>query len=268
MTAARRVMFFNPVNATPEVDRIFLEMARNHRLPGTEVHVASLPASVGRFTHIEFRTYEAIATTGILRAARAAAREGFDAFVIGCFYDTALHDAREISGDMMVTAPCVAACEIAASLANRFGVIVGRRKWAGQMEANIREIGHGDRLTGLYEVGLGVDDFQRDHAETARRLIAAGRRAVEEDHAEALVLGCTMEIGFYKAIEAELGVPVIDPAIAAFKRAEYGAELRRRCGWTPSRKWTCEPPSEAEMARFGLFDDGAGAFGNRFVVEA
>jgi allantoin racemase len=105
--------------------------------------------------------------------------------------------------------------------------------------------------------------------ETARRLIEAGRRAVEEDHAEALLLGCTMEIGFYKIIEAELDVPVIDPAIAAFKRAEYGAELRRQFGWTPSRKWSCEPPSEAEIARFGVFEDvGVEIFANRMVIEA
>jgi allantoin racemase len=97
MSASRKVMFFNPVNVAPEVDQIFADMARACRLPGAEVHVASLPASAGRFNNIEFRTYEAIATAGIIRATRAAALEGFDAFVIGCFYDTALHDAREIS---------------------------------------------------------------------------------------------------------------------------------------------------------------------------
>jgi len=34
-------------------------------------------------------------------------KEGFDALVIGCFYDTALHDAREVSGDMVVVAPVI-----------------------------------------------------------------------------------------------------------------------------------------------------------------
>ena len=51
-----------------------------------------------------------------------------------------------------------------------------------------------------------------------------------------------------------LGVPVIDPSIAAFKRAEYAAILKRDCGWTPSRKWSCESPPEAEMAAIGGFD--------------
>ena len=193
-----KIMFLNPLASSASYDPIFAEMAREHKLPQTEVHVASLPESEGGFTHIEFRAYEAMVTRGIIRAVRAAAREGFDALAIGCFYDTALHDAREVSGDMIVTAPCVASCEIAASLSNRFGIIVGRRKWVNQMHATVRELGHEHRLSGFYHVEMGVTEFQKDHAETERRLIAAGRKAVEEDFAEALILGCTMEVGFYK----------------------------------------------------------------------
>lgn len=262
-----KIMYFSPIAGGEEHDKVFADMARDNKLPGTEVHVTSLPASEGGFTHIEFRSYEAMVTRAIVRAARAAHREGFDAFAIGCFYDTALHDARELSGDMIVTAPCMASCEIAATLANRFGVIVGRRKWVNQMEATVREHGHGHRLSGFYHVELGVNDFQKDHAETGRRLIEAGRKAVEEDHAEALILGCTMEVGFYRDVEQRLGVPVIDPSIAALKRAEYAAILKRQCGWVPSRKWSCEAPSEEELTRFGGFDEGE-AFGTRVVVPA
>ena len=262
-----KVMYLSPIMGAAAQDDMFADMAREHKLPGTEVHVASLPESEGRFSHVEFRAYEAMVTRGIIRAARAAAREGFDAFAIGCFYDTALHDAREISGEMIVTAPCVASCEIAASLANRFGVIVGRRKWVNQMHATLREHGHEDRLSGFYHVELGVTEFQADHADTERRLLEAGRKAVEDDFAEALILGCTMEVGFHRNVEKRLGVPVIDPSIAALKRAEYGAVLKRQCGWKPSRRWSSEAPPEDEIARIGGFDGGE-AFGNRIVVPA
>ena len=262
-----RIMYLNPVGENGTVDAIFAAMARNHKLPGTEVHVTALPKARYGFSHIEFRTYEALVTRGIMRAVRTAAQEGFDALAIGCFYDTALHDAREISGEMIVTAPCIASCEIAASLANRFGIIVGRRKWVHQMDATVREHGHEHRLSGFYHVELGVNDFQKDHAETERRLLEAGRKAVEDDYAEALILGCTMEVGFYKEVEEKLGVPVIDPSIAALKRAEYAAVLRRQCGWKPSRKWSSEAPPEEEIARFGQFDTNR-PFGSRIVVEA
>lgn len=261
-----KVMYINPVGIA-DWDGIFADMVGNYKLPGTEVHVVSLPASTGGFTHIEFRSYEAMVMAGTLRAVRAAAREGFDAVAIGCFYDTGLAEAREISEGMIVTAPCQSSCEIASTLANRFGIIVGRRKWVHQMHATVREQGYGERLSGFYHVELGVNDFQADHAETERRLIAAGTKAVEEDFAEAVILGCTMEIGFYRELSKKLGVPVIDPSIAALKRAEYAANLKRQCGWVPSRRWSSEAPPEAEIARFGQFDTNE-PFGNRVVVEA
>lgn len=265
--AVVKVMYYSPIPEPAAHDQTFAAMAARHKLPGTEVHVTSSPPGEGQFRHIEFRSYEAMVARGIVRAVRQAEREGFDAFAIGCFYDPALHDAREVSSDMVVTAPCVAACEIVASLANRFGIIVGRRKWVHQMATGVREYGHAHRLAGFYPVDLGVTEFQRDQAETGRRLIAVGRKAVEEDFAEALILGCTMEVGFYQDVQSQLGVPVIDPSMAAFKRAEYGAVLKRQCGWRPSRRWSCEPPPESEIAAIGSFDDGD-AFGHRIVVPA
>lgn len=262
-----KIMYYNPVASEAAHDEIFAQMAADHKLPGTEVHITSMPSSLGHFSHIEYRAYESIVLTGILRAVRAAAREGFDAFAIGCFYDTGLHDAREVSGEMMVTAPNVASCEIAASLANRFGIVVGRRKWVNQMHATVRENGFGERLSGFYHVELGVNDFQKDHNVTCGKLMEAGRKAVKEDFAEALILGCTMEVGFYHEVERVLGVPVIDPSVAALKRAEYGAILRRSCGWKPSRLWSCESPPEEEIARFGMLDVDQ-PFGNRIIVPA
>ena len=53
-------------------------------------------------------------------------------------------------------------------------------------------------------------------------------RAVQVHKAEAIILGCTLEIGFYRELQDYLngpeafpgaGIPVIDPSIAAFKAA-------------------------------------------------
>ena len=268
MTERKRlkIMYLNPVGYDG-YDALFADMAEAYKLPETEVHVTSLKPSGGGFTHIEFRSYEAVVSTGIVRATRAAAQEGFDALAIGCFYDTGLLAAREVSGGMPVTAPCCASLEIAASLANRFGIIVGRRKWVHQMNSTVEENGMGGRLSGFYHVELGVNEFLADHAQTERLLTDAGRKAIREDFAEAIILGCTLEIGFYRTLSKTLGVPVIDPSIASLKRAEYAAILRQKCGWKPSRKWSCEPPPEEEITRFGIIGDKE-VFGNRIVVEA
>ncbi len=262
-----KIMYLSPVAHRTAHNEIFADMARDYKLPGTEVHITSLPDSGGNFSHIEYRSYEGMITSGIIRATRAAAREGFDALAIGCFYDTGLSEAQEVSGDMIVTAPCQSSCEIAASLSNRFGVVVGRRKWVHQMQETVHRLGHRDRLSGFYHVDLGVTEFQEDHERTESRLLQAGKKAVEQDYAEAIILGCTMEVGFYKNVEAELGVPVIDPSIAALKRAEYGAMLKRDCGWKPSRKWSCEAPPEEEIEHIGAFDTGE-IFGGRIIVPA
>ena len=133
------------------------------------------------------------------------------------------------------------------------------------MNAAVRDNGMADRLSGFYAVELGVNDFQTDHDVTEQLLTEAGQKAIDEDYAEALILGCTLETGFHDRLAQALGVPVIDPSIAALKRAEYAAELKRKCGWKPSRRWSCEPPPEEEIAAFGIIGD-SDVFGNRVVV--
>ncbi len=163
--------------------------------------------------------------------------------IIGGFYDLGLREAREVSGTAVVTAPCEAACAIARALANRFSVLVGKRKWIPKMAENVRRYGHGRAMTSMRALGMGVHEFQNDSS-TAERMARLGRSCVEDDGAEALILGCTAEYGFHKQLQEELGVPVIDPVLAAFKHAEFLAEAARRLGWTPSRVGGSEPAPE------------------------
>ena len=111
------------------------------KLPATKVHVTSLKPAAGAFTHIEYRSYEAVVPTGHRPGGAYGGRGGVDVLAIGCFYDTALHEAREVCADMVVTAPCAASLEIAASLAN-------------QMNATVRDNGMAERLSGFYPVEL------------------------------------------------------------------------------------------------------------------
>ncbi len=259
-----KVMFLDPVGSA-DYDQFMADWIKEYKYPLTEAQVTSLDSAIGAITNLEYRTYEAIVTADIVRATHQAAQEGFDALVIGCFYDTALHDAREISGDMIVTAPCHASIEIALTLANNFSIIVGQYKWVNQMRNTVIHYGYGEKLMSFRHVGLNVVEFQQDHDCTREKLIAAGRQAVEQDYAESIILGCTLETGFYTELQEELGVPVIDPSIAAFKAAEHAALLKQQCGWKPSRKWGSEAPPDWETAEFGIFSKPY-EFGNRIIV--
>ena len=50
-----RIRDRSPVG-TGDHDTVFADMARAHRLPGTEVHVTCMPDTDGRLTHIEYRS--------------------------------------------------------------------------------------------------------------------------------------------------------------------------------------------------------------------
>ena len=102
---------------------------------------------------------------------------------------------------------------------------------------------------------LGVHDFQVDHDLTCDRLLTEGRKAIHQDGAEVLILGCTAEYGFNQKMQDELGVPVVDAVTAPFKYAEFLAELAGRFGWYPSRMWGSEAPPREEVDAWGLFDE-------------
>jgi len=246
----QRVLWINPLG-TDVFDEPIRDELERVKLADTEVEVRSL----GRGPHhLEYSSYEAAAVPDILALLEQAEGEGFDAAVIGCFYDTALRPAREITSRMAVAAPCESALHIASTLGDSFSIVVGRRKWVPEMRDNVRRYGFGDRLASFKVIDLGVHDFQADPAETRRRILTAGREAIESDGAEVVVLGCTAEFGFFEELQGELGVPVIDATVAPFKYAELLGELAR-LGWRTSGVGGYAPPPPAEAEAFGLAPD-------------
>lgn len=244
-----RILFINPVGTIAfdaDTARVLAQMRRED----TEVDVASLPED--RPKHLEYHSYEASVVGEIVRIVYQSAPK-YDAFVIGCFYDVGLREAREVSGRAVVTAPCQAALLFASQLGNSFSILVGRRKWMPRMRDNVRAYGYGHALASMRPLELGVHDFQADHGRTCDRLLAEGRRAVEDDGAEVLILGCTAEYGFYETVQRELHVPVIDAVLAPFKLAELLADTATRFGWYPSRKWGSEAPPQDEVQAWRLF---------------
>jgi allantoin racemase len=244
-----RVLWINPLGTDVFDDPIREELERVKR-PDTEVEVRSFERGPH---HLEYAAYEAEVVPDILAAVVQAEREGFDAAVIGCFYDTGLRPAREVARRIAVAAPCESACHLAATLGDSFSVVVGRRKWVPEMRDNIRRYGFGDRLASFKVLELGVHDFQADPELTHARIAEACREAVADDGAEVVALGCTAEFGFYTHVQDELGVPVLDATVAPFKTAELLGELTA-LGWRSSPVGGYAPPPQAELEAFGLAD--------------
>ena len=243
-----RVLWINPVG-TDLFDEPIRELLEQIKRPETTVEVVSLPRGPH---HVEYHYYESLVLADMLHEVKRAENEGFDAAVIGCFYDPGLREAREITERMIVTAPAEACLLLACSLGHKFSIVVGRDKWIPKMEENVVRYGIKDRLASFRSVDLGVHDFQADPPVTEARLKAAAQEAVEKDGAEIIILGCTIEFGFFRRLQEELQVPVLDAVVTPFKYAEYLVELRDRFDWKHSKIQGYESPSLEEIATWGL----------------
>ena len=241
-----KILFINPIG-TSAFDEPMKKYLDKYKRPDTEITVASL--SKGPL-HLEHYSYEALVLSEILKLVKKAEREGYDAAIIGCFYDPGLHEAREIT-NIVVTAPCESSLHIAATLGNKFAIIVGRKKWIPLMMRNVVNYGLKDKLQSFKSVDLGVHDFHKDEEETKRRLIKVAREAIDEG-AEVIILGCTVFFGFFKELQEIIGVPVVDPIIAALKYAELLVEVKKLAGWAHSKVYEYEPPPEKEIKEWGL----------------
>ncbi|GAH50417.1 unnamed protein product, partial [marine sediment metagenome] len=104
-----KILWIDPVG-TDLFDQPIKEFLETAKGPETKLDVVSLARGP---MHLEYHYYEALILTDTLHAVRKAELDGYDAAVIGCFYDPGLREAREISERLVVTAPAEAAMHIA-----------------------------------------------------------------------------------------------------------------------------------------------------------
>ncbi|MFP3256966.1 MAG: aspartate/glutamate racemase family protein [Candidatus Nanopusillus acidilobi] len=244
---SKKILWINPVGSDI-FDSPMKENLKNIKDDDTILDVTSFKEGP---RHLEYHFYEALVGLEILRSIKMAEKNGYDAAIIGCFYDPFLTEAREIS-DIVITAPAESSMAIAISLGHRFSIIVGRKKWIPQMEENVIKYGLKERLASFKSIDMGVLDFQEKKEETEKRLIKAGRDAIENDGAEVLILGCTAEFGFYKKMQESLGVPVIDATVAPLKYAEFLVNLKKITGLRHSKIGKYESPPYEEIKEWNL----------------
>lgn len=218
--------------------------------PETKVDLWALPSDRPR--HVDYHSYEGLIIGDVVKMVRLAATK-YDGIAIGCFYDLGLREAREISENSIVTAPCQAATDIAGHLGNNFSILVGSRKNVARMSENVRAYGRDHAMASIRPIGLSV--WEQQESEYAfDRMLETGRKCIEEDGAEVLILGCTAGFGLHDRISAELNIPVIDAMLATFKYVEFLANAAKGLGWRPSRLGGSQPPPENEMEKWRLFD--------------
>ncbi len=140
-----------------------------------------------------------------------------DAFVIACFSDPGLHVCREATRRPVFG---INECGVLTALArgDRFGIIAIAAASIARHRRYLRQLGLLDRLAGECPLGLSVAETASGDG-TLARMEAVGRRLVEQDGANVIVMGCAGMARHRRPLEAALNVPVIDPTLAAVAMA-------------------------------------------------
>jgi allantoin racemase len=236
-----RICFLNPFG-TDDYDDLIAETLQPSLRDGTDVEIRHLH---GVPRNIDYYVPKHLVEVAVLEQALAAEREGFDAFVIGCCYDPALTQARELVS-IPVVGPLEASVLLARLFGHRFAVVTDHHKAVPEIEDRVRLYGVEANCRAVRAIEWFVDDMIEDPDAVARDAAARCRLAMERDRAEAVVLGCTIVAACYERAvlrgATELGeLAVINPNLMAVKVAELFADLRAAGQYRISRAGYYEP---------------------------
>jgi len=218
-----RIFVINPNSSESVTTHIRRELEKVKR-PDTEltvVHPDRGPIS------IESQYDRELTKPHTLALVRRANEEGHDAIVLACFSDPGIEAAKEIS-EIPVIGIEEATLHMAAMLGHKFSLVTAFRIHIPTRELHARMLGLESAYVSTLITDMSVLEMDANPAQAKTRILGLARKAVEEDGAEVIVLGCAGLAGYAKDVERELGAVVLDPTAVAFKIAEAIADLGLR----------------------------------------
>jgi len=210
------------------------ESVRGYASPGYEVVVRNIKYG-GELPNSKYHV--CVSVPYIVEEILKGERDGYSAAIVGCFGDPGVDEAREVVG-IPVVGISAAACHIACLLGNTISIITtGARirhknlklsekchhEFYVSIRRNIQAQGLLDRVVSIRTHRSAVDGADASLSEDptdVKGLLEQGRKAIEEDGADVLVLGCAFMMGVADRLQNELGVPVVDSTLAAVRVTE------------------------------------------------
>ena len=223
-----RLLVVNP-NTTQSMTEKIGAAARAVASAGTEiiaVNPDSGPASIEGYYD------EAFAVPGLIAEMRKAG--AVDATIIACFDDTGLDAARSFS-----PAPVIgigeAAFHLASLIAGKFTAVTTLSRSIPAIEHNLARYGLSSRCARVRAADVAVLELEVPGSPARARISREIDRAMHEDNADAIVLGCAGMTDLADALSREHGLPVVDGVAAAVKLAEslvaLGLRTSKRQGY-------------------------------------
>jgi allantoin racemase len=212
-----RIWVINP-NTTRAMTSTIEVCARAVAADGTEV--VGVTSEFGP-PSIESHYDEALSVPGLLaEIARAQAGEqAADGFVIACFGDPGLDAARELAHGPVVGV-AEAAMHAASFLGRGFSVVTTLGRTAGRAWDLAERYGMTRFCRNVRACEIPVLALEDPESDAFAAIVAESRRAVADDGAEAIVLGCAGMADLAARMTEAVGVPVIDGVAAATKTVE------------------------------------------------
>jgi allantoin racemase len=215
---------------------------QRHAASSTEITVQSVPSG---YASIESERDAVVVAPHLVEGLRKAEADGASAGIIGCFSDPALDATRE-SVKMPVVGPGQSAIALALQLGERYSILSPLDSGAKRAMPRLRGQGLTERLASVRGVGVSVVDLARGANDAWDRIVATGRRCIDEDGADVLVMGCMSMafMGVERELSERLSAPVVSPVLAALKTTETLLDL----GLAHSRTAWPSPPDKSYIA--------------------
>jgi allantoin racemase len=208
-----KILVINPNTTTSMTDKI-AKAARAVARPDTEIVAASSqdgPASIQGFLDV------ATCVPGLLN--EVIQHKEVDAIVIACFDDTGLDAVRSL-----VSVPVLgigeAAYHAASMIANKFSVITTLSRSVPGLENNLLRYGLAQKCACVRATEIPVLKLEEGDPATLDKIRLEIHASINEDKAEAIVLGCAGMADLMAQLSEEFGLPVIDGVSAGVTFAE------------------------------------------------
>lgn len=170
-----------------------------------------------------------------------------DAVILGGFGEHGKDGLAELL-DVPVFDVAESAAHLAMLLGRTFSVVTTLPRARAHIEDRLLVAGLDRKLASVRATGLGTRALDDDPAASIDKIVSEARRAIDEDGAEVIVLGCGGMAGWTEQIAARLGVPVIESVVAAVALAEATVGLQLRT----SKIGSYAPPPEKVMTGWPL----------------
>ena len=193
---------------TMDIDSVYLSL----KVEGVSLIFESLKQGP---LFIETEEDEESAIPDLLRVIKEGEEKGYDGVIINCFGNPGLEEARRL-----VKIPVIGAGEASflkiKEMEQNFSVLTTVEEAVRRVKRNARKCNVESFLVSVRPLGMHVLELSQKKR-LRKALVIEGGKAVQEDHAEIVVLGCTGMAGNAEWLSKKLGVPVVDPAKTALE---------------------------------------------------